>query len=330
MTSALPARPALSAGLLTGLVALFVGAGLAAAAPAAAIDDPTRPDARVTHGPSCRPGGLVVEIVAGTAPYTVRLATTRAPAGEDEAVLQPGETVVLRSGDVAYGETIDGRLEYTAQDGSGAVWTDELEEYSFTRPAQEDCAALAAPTTPEPAPPTTTSPTASPGGSAEAGAPGASSSAPAPGQPWASGSAVPAAGAGEPLASGADAGEIVTVQAAGFLPGERVTIRLRNGGNVLGTAVASSDGTVQARIRIPDGSGAGTTTVDLVGSDSAVVADVELQVAGAGRPAPAEGWRDLVPLTAAAVALVGTVAGLASVAGSQRAAGRRHAGTGSA
>src|SRR5215203_3147214 len=47
---------------------------------AAAIDDPTRPDARVTHGPSCRPGGLVVEVQAGTAPYSVRLATTRQPA----------------------------------------------------------------------------------------------------------------------------------------------------------------------------------------------------------------------------------------------------------
>jgi hypothetical protein len=42
-----------------------------------------------------------------------------------------------------------------------------------------------------------------------------------------------------------------------------------------------------------------------------------------------DGWSDLVPLTAAAVALVGSVSGLVSVAGGQRAA-RRHALTGSA
>ena len=141
---------AASAGLLTGLLALLFGAALATAAPAAAIDDPTRPDARVTHGPSCRPGGLVVEVVAGTVPYTVRLATTRTPSGEDEASLQPGETVVLRTDDVAYGETIDGRLEFAAQDGTGVTFVDELEEYSFTRPTREDCDAIADPSSREP------------------------------------------------------------------------------------------------------------------------------------------------------------------------------------
>jgi hypothetical protein len=57
-----------AAGLLTSFVVLLLGAALATAAPAAAIDDPSRPAGRVTHGPSCRPGGLVVEVVAGTAP----------------------------------------------------------------------------------------------------------------------------------------------------------------------------------------------------------------------------------------------------------------------
>src|SRR3954468_11914462 len=151
-------RPSLSAGFVTGFVAVLCGLALAAAAPAAAADDPTRPDARVTHGPSCRPGGLVVEVVAGTAPYAVRLATTRTPTGEDEAVLEPGETATLRSDDVAWGETIDGRLEYTARDGSRVAYTDELEEYSFTRPTREDCTAVALPTTPEPEPPTASPP----------------------------------------------------------------------------------------------------------------------------------------------------------------------------
>src|SRR3954463_6706502 len=142
-------RPSLSAGFVTGFVAVLLGLALATAAPAAAADDPTRPDARVTHGPSCRPGGLVVEIVAGTAPYSVRLATTRTPAGEDEASLGPGQTVVLRTGDVAYGETIDGRLEFAAQDGTGVTYVDELLEYSFTRPSKEDCDAIADPSSPD-------------------------------------------------------------------------------------------------------------------------------------------------------------------------------------
>jgi len=314
-------------------VVLFLGAALAAAAPAAAIDDPTRPDARVTHGPSCKPGGLVVEVVAGTLPYTVRLATTRTPAGEDEAQLQPGETVVLRTGDVAWGETIDGRLEYAAADGSGTAYTDELEEYSFTRPTREDCAAVAQPTNPDPAPPTSAAPSATdsgtPGGSAGAGTASPSGTAPSTPVPTAEprptdpAVPAPAGGAATPPAGAVSPGETVTVAASGFLPGELVTIQLRAGGAVLGTATAGADGTVRAEFRIPAGAAAGRTTVDLVGSDSAVVADVELRIAGAERVVATDDWADLVPLTAAAVALVGSVSGLVSVAGGQRAARRR-------
>jgi hypothetical protein len=125
-------------------VALLVG-GVALASPAAAVDDPAVPDARVTHGPSCHPGGVVVEVTGGTVPWSVTLATTRLPQGEDTAEVPAGGTVVLRTGDVAWGETIDGRLEYAALDGSGDAFADELEGYTFTRPAQEDCAAIAAP-----------------------------------------------------------------------------------------------------------------------------------------------------------------------------------------
>jgi hypothetical protein len=323
-----------SAGLLTGFVVLLLGAAVATAAPAAAIDDPTRPDARVTHGPSCRPGGLVVEVVAGTAPYAVRLATTRTPTGEDEAVLQPGETVILRSGDVAHGETIDGRLEYAAVNGSGIAYTDELDEYSFTRPTQEDCDAVAAPVVPEPAPETSPSPTPAPSGtpsgagSGQAPAPGTGFTAPTTTEePRSSGSAAPAppAASSEPPARAVSAGRTVTLEAHGFLPGERVTIQLHEGGAVLGTVTAGRDGTVQAEVRIPGRTDAGRTTVNLVGSDSALVADVALQVARAERAVTGSGWTDLVPLTAAAVALVGSVAGLVSVAGAQRTAGRRHA-----
>src|SRR3712207_6738502 len=121
-------------------------AGIALAGPAPAVDDAARPDSRVTHGPSCRPGGVVVEVTAGTVAYAVTLATTRAPEGEDSAELQPGQVAALRTGDVAWGETVDSRLEYTALDGSGTAYVDELEGFVFTRPAAEDCAAITPPT----------------------------------------------------------------------------------------------------------------------------------------------------------------------------------------
>lgn len=128
--------------IVAGLALLLLGAGIATASTAAAIEDPTRPDARVTHGPSCEPGGVAVQVTAGTAPYAVRLATTRSPDGEDSAELAPGETVVLRTGGVEWGETIDSRLEYTALDGSGVSYVDELAVYTFTRPTEDDCAAI--------------------------------------------------------------------------------------------------------------------------------------------------------------------------------------------
>jgi hypothetical protein len=324
-----------SAALLTGFLLIFLGAAVAAAAPAAAVDDPTRPGARVTHGPSCRPGGLVVEVVAGTAPYSVRLATTRQPAGEDEATLQPGESVVLRTGDVDWGETIDGRLEYTARDGSGVAYVDELEEYSFTRPTREDCAAVAAPSDPEPTPPTSPSRTPAPSNGPDGNAGGGqvpgptgqpsptSTSSGEPGAAAPSGPAGPADGGGGSGARQVTAGEIVTLQASGFLPGERVTIQLHGTGAVLGSATAGPDGTVQTEIRIPGRTAAGPATVDMVGDDSAVVADVALQVAGLETAVTGRGTADLVPLTVAAVTLVATVGGLVSVAGRQRATGQR-------
>jgi len=148
------------AGLVAGL--LLVGLGLATAGPAAAAEDITRPQARVVMGPSCRPGGMVIDVVARSVPYSVRLATTRTPGGEDVATVQPWQTVTLRSGLVDWGETIDSRLEYVALDGSGARFVDELAEYSFTRPTQADCAAAAGPPAAIPSlPPVSSGPQAS-------------------------------------------------------------------------------------------------------------------------------------------------------------------------
>jgi hypothetical protein len=69
----------------------------------------------------------------------------------------------------------------------------------------------------------------------------------------------------------------------------------------------------------------GRTTVTLVGNDSDVVAGVDLQVASSADPAGDDGAAALVPLVAAAAALVASTAGLVSIAGRQRGstAGRR-------
>lgn len=304
-------RSTLSAGSVAGFVAVLFGIALATAAPAAAADDPSRPDAQVTHGPSCRPGGLVVEVVAGTSPYSVRLATTRTPSGEDQATLQPGQTVVLHSADVAYGETIDGRLEFTALDGTGVTYVDELVDYSFTRPSKHDCDAIADPTptasgtTPSAAPTTSggAAPATTPTPSAE---PTTESRTPAP-----AGSA-PTAGASPQAVT---AGDTVTLQATGFLPGELVAIQLHGSDQVLATVTAGPDGTVQTDVRIPGGTDAGATTVHLMGTQSEVVADVALQVAAAETALAPDGSADVVPLVAAAVALVAAAGHLFSVVG---------------
>ena len=100
----------------------------------------------------------MVEVVAGTVPYAVRLTTTRSPDAEDEALLRPGQAVELRTGNVAPGETIDARLEYAAQDGSGTTFVDDLADATLTRPTAEDCDAATAP-------PSSPSPSAEPSGS---------------------------------------------------------------------------------------------------------------------------------------------------------------------
>ncbi|MGY1651633.1 hypothetical protein [Geodermatophilus sp. SYSU D01119] len=314
------------AGLLAG--------GVVLAAPAAAVDDPARPDSHVTHGPSCRPGGVVVEVTAGTVAYAVTLATTRQPAGEDSAELAPGETVVLRTGDVAWGEAIDSRLEYAALDGSGTAYTDELDGYVFTRPAEEDCAALTAPPgagdvpPTSPAPPSPGEPT-TPGGEPEEdpAGPSAPTSAapdalPVPGLPGAGqGPGSPVDGGVSPggavVASSAlvAAGDAVTLTGAGFTPGEVVRVRLADGTEL--TAVpAGPDGGVLATVRIPGGAAAGTTTLALVGAESETVAEVQLRVAAATAPVDRDPLP--VPLVAAGLALVVTATGLVLVAAGRR------------
>jgi hypothetical protein len=257
----------------------------------------------------------VVEVVAGTSPYAVRLATTRTPSGEDQATLQPGQTVVLHTGDVDYGETIDGRLEYTALDGSGTTFVDELVEYSFTRPTKADCDAIAAPSSTGSASSTSSSDSAAPTTSAAAV------------QPSSTGGGTPTQAGVAPTGSTAvaapqqvTAGDTVTVRASGFQPGELVTVQLHGRDDVLATATAGPDGTLRTDVRIPDGTGAGAATVHLTGTQSEVVADVDLQVAAAETTLTPSGddAGGIVPLAAAAVALVAAAGYLFSVVGRRR------------
>ncbi len=345
---------ALPAGLalLTAVAGLLAG-GLVLAGPAAAADDPARPDARVTHGPSCRPGGVAVEVTAGTVAYAVTLATTRSPGGEDSAELQPGEVAVLRTGDVAWGERIDSRLEYAALDGSGDTHVDELDGFEFTRPAEEDCAAIAspsgagdappagmpeAPTSVAPAAPPSAPPSASPESAPAEGVPAPVPALPsgvvpapevlpvpvprppvprtAPDAPVHDTSAddAPADDApeGDVVASAGTvaAGGAVTLSGDGFEPGEVVTVRVA-GGRVLASVPAGADGAVEATVRVPGTDG--STTLEMVGTDSAVTAEVRVRVAAAARPADSAPAR--VPLVAAGVALVLSATGLVLTAG---------------
>lgn len=320
-------RPLWFAGLLLAVCA----AGVVVAGPAAAIDDTAHPDARVTHGPSCRPGGLVVEVVAGTVPYAVRLTTTRSPDAEDEALLQPGQVVELRTGDVAPGETIDARLEYAAQDGSGTTFVDDLADWTLTRPTAEDCAAATAPPpsptaepTPDPArlpepttpsqqppgpppsspPPATTAPSSPVPSATPSPPPRPSSTPPAPGPPRST--AAPATSG-----TAVSAGSTVRIRVEGYRPGERVTIALRGSDEVLGSATAGDDGSVTAEVRIPARTETGPAALHVVGGDPGAVAAVPLQVASAVTDA-GPGQASSLPLLLAAGALSATGAALVS------------------
>lgn len=324
--------------VLGGLVGLLLSAGLVAASPAAAVDDPARPDARVTHGPSCRPGGVVVEVTAGTVPYAVRLATTRSGQAEDAAEVAPGQTVVLSTGDVDWGETIDSRLEYTALDGSGASYVDELEAFTFTRPAQEDCAAITAPSGPATVPPTAGSAPSSP----QAGIPPVAVDPPPAPMPEVVPPPVPGLpatpDAGEPAPGRVAAasvsmqevlpGDVVAVTGSGFAPGELVTLQL-HGGAVLTSVTAGPAGQVHADVRIPGGAAVGPTALLLVGADSRSTAAVDLRIAAASVPSGTGPGGVPVPVLSAGLALLAVAAGLAWVAGHRAARADRRRPTGS-
>jgi hypothetical protein len=294
-------------------VGSLITLGVAIAGPALAVDDPARPDVRVTHGPSCRPGGVAVEVTTGTAGYDVVLATTRRPDGEDRARLQPGETAVLETGGVDWGELIDSRLEFTPLDAAGTAYVDELEGFEFTRPAEEDCAAIAPPTADATVPPVSGSDEA-PGGTDDL-PPGGAVPMPGIDAPTPAASVASSAGSTSSVA----AGELLTLTASGFAAGEEVVLRLGDG-TELGTSVADIDGLVAVDVRIPHGAAAGTTTLEVVGAVTETTVAVDLRIASASTPVDDGGstW----PLALAGAALTAAVGGLGVSALRRRARGR--------
>jgi hypothetical protein len=258
---------------------------VALAGPAAALEDPRRPSAEITHGPSCGPGVVRVEVTNGTQARRVALVFD-GTAEQDVAQLAAGEPTELASGDVDWGQTVDVSVTVTRPDGT----TDAPIEFgTYTRPSAEDCAAVA--------------PVALSAGTA----PSARTSA-----------TVPAAGTDQPTWGDADAeaasassasvapGGVVTVRATGFTPGEPVQVSLLGRDGALTTVEAAPDGSVEAVVQIPRAVALGTATVQLVGAVSTATAGLDLQVAARVRPLAEQSTS--APVLAAGASLIGATA----------------------
>jgi len=295
-----PGRPTprVGAAVLAGVVAALLAGSVAVAGPAAAAQDPSAPQVTVLRGPSCDPGGIQLEVTAGDVGYAVRLATTRDPDGEDEATVGPGEHAVLTSDDVAWGETIDPRLEYTALDGSGRTFVDELDDWTMTRPSHGDCAAIAAPSSE----------------STRSGAVSTTAGSSEPERaPAAQTTAVVASGAAAAdgvAARAVTAGGWITVRGTGFTPGETITVHLRGSSAVLGRGMAGPDGTALVALKVPPRA-SGPTQLDVVGATSRATAGLRLLVAARQTPVPASrpfSWPALLALLSLVIAGGGVVA----------------------
>ena len=331
-----------SALVLSGAACAFLTGLVALAGPTAAIEDPRRPTAQVTHGPSCGPSVVRVAVTNGSEPHALALVFDGA-VEQDSAVLAAGEQAELGSGEIDWGRTVD--VTVTVTDADGNV-DDPIELGTYTRPSAEDCAAITPTTTPaqtqpstsQPAPSTTqtaptpapvppTTPTTStpstprpstpttprtprPTGTAPATpsqTPESSTSDPAP-----SAEDRPSGQAGTASAASVSPGGVVTVRATGFAPGEPVTVSLVGVADPLATVVAAADGSVEAVVQIPRGAALGTATVQLVGEESASSAGLDLQVAARQQPLP--GPPTPAPALAAGVTLIGTAGALGLLA----------------
>ena len=327
--------------LAVAVLALAAG-GVALAAPAAAMEDPRRPTATVTHGPSCGPAVVRTLVTNGTQPHRVALVFDGG-AEQDAAVLAAGGQVELVSSGIDWGVTVDVSVAVTAGDGTAEA---PLELETYTRPSAEDCAAVAAPpsgsappvtraappvaTVSDTAPPTTDEPAApGPSGPAAPSSTSAPGSTPAAGTsasgapPRSSTAGAPAGRSSGSAASSSAAavspGGVVTVRATGFTAGEPVTVCIPGVDEPLTTVTAAADGSVQTVVQIPREAALGSTTVQFTGTSSAATAGLDLDVAARDRVVPESTGS---PATVAAgLALVGA-AGTLGVMGARRSRGR--------
>jgi hypothetical protein len=324
--------------------------GLALAGQAAAMEDPRRPAAAVTHGPSCGPGAVRVHVTNGTEAHRVALVFD-GTAEQDSTVLAAEEQAELRSADVDWGVTVDVSVTVTSADGPG----EPLELGTYTRPSRADCDAVGtagnspAPSTaggptagpsadgaPATSPPATSPPATSPPAAPTAAAPTIGAPAwPAPstgatrtpGRPDPSPTPTPTPGpasstssppgapsAGSPprgdAAGPVAPGGVVTLRGTGFLPGEPVHVEVPGLDESLTTVTAGADGTVEAVVQIPRETDLGPLTIQLVGQDSAATTGLNLQVAA--RQTPRADTATPVPVLAAGAVLLaaGAVLGL--------------------
>jgi hypothetical protein len=292
---AVPGRPTPRARIaaLTGALAALLAGGVVLAGQAAAAQDPSAPQVTVLRGPSCDPGGMQFEIVAGDVGYAVTLATTRHPDGEDETQVQPGQRAVLTTDDIGWGETVDPRLEYTALDGSGRTFTDDLDDWTMTRPSRADCDAIAAPSSASTTPRSAGTAAVASGAAAQDGA----------------------------AARAVAAGRWITVRGSGFTPGETLTVRLHGRTAVLGRGMAGPDGTGLVALRVP-ATASGSTRLDVVGGTSRATAGLRLLVAAQQTAASPARRPFSFPALAALLSLVAAGGGVVTVGRRVHRAGR--------
>ncbi|GAB3354388.1 hypothetical protein [Modestobacter lapidis] len=296
-------------------------AGVALAGPAAAIEDPRRPVAEVTHGPSCGPGVVRVQVANGNQPHRVALVFDGTVV-QDVADLEPGDRVELGSADVGWGSTV--HVAVTVTDAAGEAQL-PLDFGTYTRPSKADCDALVprpGPVGPLPDAVAPASPGSPPAGGAKAPAPlppmGAGGPSPVPGQLVPGPHAVPV---GDPapaslpeqvVAAPVAPGGVVTVRGSGFTPGEAVDVSLDGVAEPLATVVAAPDGTVEAIVQVPRGAELGSVTVHLVGRSSSATSGLDLQVAARQQTLAASSAP--VPAFAAGAALLVASVGLGMAA----------------
>jgi hypothetical protein len=138
-TTASSARAALPAALVVLAAAgALLSIGTVLAGPAAAIEDPRRPTAAVTRGPSCGPGVVRVAVTNGTVPHRVALLFDGADQ-QDAADLTSGAKAELVSADIDWGRTVD--VSVAVIHAAGTV-EQPIEFGTYTRPSAEDCAAI--------------------------------------------------------------------------------------------------------------------------------------------------------------------------------------------